>query len=164
MPTRFLDWTRHPLIAAWFAATGELERARTSGGDRPPKIAVWALRRRGLRAWKSVEVAQLVEVHAPRSAIPNLHAQSGLFTTQAPVAYADLAALRAPIEESIEAAARSKGLESSAVIRKLTLPTEQVDDLIEQLDRLFIHGAVVYAGYAGAAKEVLLRLGKPARW
>mgnify|MGYP003137968829 CR=1 FL=1 len=66
MATRLLDWTRHPLFAAFFAAES------TSSGD--SAIAVWALQRFQLflkRCW--------VEYEVPRSQIGFLHSQAGLF-------------------------------------------------------------------------------------
>lgn len=66
MPTRFLDWTQNPLIAAFFAA----ENPANMQGE----IAVWALHPLGLfeTEWQ--------EYRVPRSTIGFVHAQAGLFT------------------------------------------------------------------------------------
>ena len=66
MPTRLLDWTQNPLVAAFFAA----ENPVIIDGE----IAVWALHPLGLidTQWK--------EYRVPRSAVGFVHAQAGLFT------------------------------------------------------------------------------------
>ncbi len=70
IPTRFLDWTLHPLVAAYFAAEAALPDSNNS-------IAVWALRR------GAVGRSGLREYHVPRHLLPFLHAQSGCFVWNA---------------------------------------------------------------------------------
>ena len=67
MRTRLIDWTDHPLIAAFFA----IENLEIDGQK---NVAVWALDTRALNA------SHLLEYRVPRSQIEFLHAQSGLFT------------------------------------------------------------------------------------
>ena len=63
IPTRLLDWTFLPSIAAFFAA-------QNPSGSR---IAVWALKR------SAVASSRLNLFQVPRASLPFLHAQSGLF-------------------------------------------------------------------------------------
>jgi hypothetical protein len=68
MPTRILDWTHSPEVAAFFAA----DLAKT---DQNEPIAVWALNVRALPIKSGVRLLTV-----DRSDIGFLHAQEGLFT------------------------------------------------------------------------------------
>lgn len=66
IPTRLLDWTRDPLVAAYFAAEG----AVADDGQ----LAVWAVHRDTVRRCRQIAICRV-----PRSEIEFIHAQSGLF-------------------------------------------------------------------------------------
>jgi hypothetical protein len=76
IPTRLLDWTHRPTVAAYFAAKDALETRR----DKP--MVVWAFRTDlfSIEPIGAPEVGYLELVTAPRSSNPNLHAQAGIFT------------------------------------------------------------------------------------
>ncbi len=77
IPTRLLDWTRNPRVAAFFAAKDlPLE------GDQPEKIAVWAI------DWKNRLLLNHCGVRTltvPRYQFEFLHRQDGLFLYYDPV-------------------------------------------------------------------------------
>jgi hypothetical protein len=85
VPTRLLDWSRHPLVAAYFACK-EVARATAFDeklGSETGKSAVFALRAPiafdRLGSGKKGEPV-LREVTAPYDSNPNLRAQRGTFT------------------------------------------------------------------------------------
>lgn len=76
VPTRLLDWTRDPMVAAYFA----LPRMEESRGR---DVAVWVLdvrkaRTLGLPNGKST--VRMIDITLPRHMSPFVHGQSGLFT------------------------------------------------------------------------------------
>ncbi len=68
IPTRLLDWTLNPTVAAFFAQRGALQ-------DQDDEIVVWALDRR--RIYESRDCS---EFHVERSQVGYLRVQEGLFT------------------------------------------------------------------------------------
>lgn len=145
VPTRMLDWTRRPLVAAYFAANrGDLAKETTH-------IAVWAMRRRHNREELLARPGSPLElVYAPRAENSNLHLQSGLFTL-ARDASAGLHALRT---HDALYRGRFAAPEQEAWLQKLLLPVGEVKSLLRMLHGLFVHGAAVKAGYDGARDAV----------
>jgi hypothetical protein len=158
LPTRLLDWSYKPLIAAYFAAYGALSD--------PPKdaerICVWALDARTIQGpdvwgldYSKGEYPPLEIAHPPRADNANLHAQSGVFTYQRAV----LRKLRndTPMtRETVDAImlrARAPWLDYS-LLQKITLPVSEAKDLFNRLYHLGVTAATVFPGTGGVVRAL----------
>jgi hypothetical protein len=158
VPTRLLDWTRVPLIAAWFAADEAARRVVDGQQAGESRLCVWALRRR-------VDGHLLLDHHgvrsfsAPRSDNLNLHLQSGLFTC-APVERPaldrppDVRPLDAVVEQ-LAGADRPLAATERPLLRKMTLPAAQAPFLLRLLADHLVFGSSVYGGYEGVSRGVM---------
>ena len=146
LPTRLLDWSYNPLVAAYFAAVSHKSPAE--------RLCVWALDLSALALVQRERKAQgfLRFVSAPRSSNQNLLAQDGLFTMYTPEPF-DWNAPRAvtPVEEVIQAWA---DVRDSPILFKIELLGVEAQDLMRLLLRRGITGARIFPGYQGVLKAL----------
>jgi hypothetical protein len=127
VPTRLLDFTFNPLVAAYFAASSEV-----SADD----LAIWAIDTEFVRlGWPPFEEGVRV-VQVSRGSNTFLHAQSGLFVYDASGSHNSLRqtilehelSTKAHIDEPTKA-----HLAQSARVRCLTLPNAHRQTLLDRL-------------------------------
>lgn len=130
IPTRCLDWSRNPFVAAFFAAHGIEQAAENQ------EIAVWAVRPDQLY-WHTERTAspenyQRYLVHeAPRGENEFLQAQDALFLH--PVTACAHYSKHGAWPKLEDLALQVGAYYSAPVIRKLTLPASQVGELLRLL-------------------------------
>lgn len=157
IPTRLLDWSSRPLVAAYFAA---IEPGRsiwhantTKGGTRPDgRIAVWAVNETFVsRACHELDPG-VVMVTVPQTSNPNLRRQAGLFTlvrfktgspTENPPALDDLMAGDAVLDALV----KTGGVPPLPMLYKFTLSYDDVPCLLYYLHVAGIDAAAIYDGH-----------------
>lgn len=129
--TRFLDWTRRPYIAAYFAASDAVTRQTGN-------MVVWAANVEALEKSNKVKVITLSGVENR-----NLTAQLGIMTTST---------------HGNEIQQIKDGLENINEIKddliKITLPVSQAGVLLKLLSLENIDGATMFPGIEGVTRKV----------
>lgn len=130
VPTRLLDWTRNPLVAAYFGAS------REKGAQDEESVVVWALHRKVLNQ-KRLEIdghpcCILREMTCRRHDHSFLHAQDGRFLW---IEMADLFYLIKKRWPTLEEIVSQVHLEVGGPqpIRKVSLPASEADTLLDLL-------------------------------
>jgi FRG domain len=179
VPTRLLDWSTDPLIAAYFAAKSGVSKIEKHGtnGD----IAVWVTFSHifdqslslSKDPWLSHHTANdfppvdhtFYVVDAPNFGNDNLTAQKGRFTLVVRSGmWADISTERLALDENMHILCKTINdsefanllfhgnkdpAESSKYFLKLTLPRAQATNLLMDLHKRGYHAARIYPGFKG---------------
>jgi hypothetical protein len=165
VPTRLLDWTELPLVAAYFAA------AETTVGALSGDMAVWALAIGQAQAVLMADLAtplqpKLAIIRPPRFPNPNLRAQDGVFTLlldetktrEGPFSVPSLdELLRQRMQKRIDDGSHFMSLP----IRKLVLPCSEAGELLELLANEWVSGTYLYPGLQGVVRGMRERAAWP---
>ncbi|HEV8484526.1 MAG TPA: FRG domain-containing protein, partial [Blastocatellia bacterium] len=137
LPTRLLDWTESPYIAAFFAYN-----SRALWGVTDQSIVIWVLDT-SYPIWSGHYGVEIIDV--PSFGNKRIRNQSGKFT---------LSKTPFPDLESYVAAHGDEG----KPLRKFLLPAPEFSKALSDLDAMGIHHGTVYPEIEGAAQMALFRI------
>jgi len=149
VPTRLLDWSRHPLKAALFAAFDASEAEDKSG-----LLSVWALSIEKLEMLGE-EPKPFVVITAPSATNSNLRAQEGIFTLAKHIKPDKSAVDRRPFDEILRDTFRSYGVKSPGPwFHRVTLPRTEAEQLCFDLALEGITRATLFPDFYGVVKAM----------
>lgn len=161
VPTRLLDWTYDPFVAAFFASY-----TQPSGAE---KLCVWAMDVERTEFHSSLFGADsnLRVIHPPYAGNPNLAAQRGVFTHFAnplrdarQTSYdvqngAEIYVDRTTLDEYVDSRMSDDLKSGVRVFTKITLPASMSAQLRATLKRFGYSPSRMFPGYGGVAEEML---------
>ena len=143
LETRVLDWTRDPMVAAYFAA-------RPAPPTPSGFVAVWIFDQTAYDDVPSLSgnrVSSFITV--PYDVNPNARAQHGVFTLHEPPSEFDSS--KPPGCQSLDLFLSTRSLvDPPNGLRKVTLPRTEEAALLKLLHRRRINGSTMFPGYYGA--------------
>ena len=163
IPTRLLDWSRSPLIAAYFCIEGFIS-GKQIPNESTPRVGVWALNCNAVEV-KGITDPLIAEggsekslalrtVAVPTGENPNLEAQQGVFLVRRLLGFREDALVDLkPFEDSFQSL-RSPGYEefNASPIYRITLPALEAPRLLRLLSHVGVSAARLYPGYEGARR------------
>jgi hypothetical protein len=155
VPTRLLDWSRNPLKAALFAASGA-----NKGADKTGRLSVWAFSLALFELCIPIPPSEsrpppFTLVTVPTATNSNLHAQEGVFTLAQNISGDASAVDRRSLDQVLDDWKRKYELSSNrGWFYRLTLPKSEADNLCWQIAHEGITQATLFPNFSGVVAAI----------
>ncbi len=152
LPTRLLDWTYDPFVAAYFASRPSIS------SDVEGNMVIWGLNREAIGIIKMLDLDGLpLDFVTPHySSNSNINAQKGLFTHfSTNINYRDpIIQERKSLDEILEKCINPEWYKTRDIFVRIVIPNHMAREVFSLLNDFGYNSARLFPGYGGVVKQM----------